>query len=162
MNRTLALTLLALAGATGAAQAGNCPRGQIYRVSKHVCVDRDEAVKLGIVRGPAIDADKAKPAEAAQEPERRQPRQPVARQETAAPEPPALAEPAAEPADAEATPKAARQVKTVRTVRITRPGAPVPPTPQASPPVKAEASAASPSSPFGALEPGGVPMSQPR
>ena len=160
MNRTLAFTLLALAGATGAAQAGNCPRGQIYRVSKHVCVDRDEAVKLGIVQGPAVNADKAKPAEAAQEPDPASP-QPAARQETAAPEPPALAEPAVEPADAEATPKAP-QVKTVRTVRITRPGAPGPADPQASPAVKADASAASPSSPFGALEPGGVPMSQPR
>ncbi|MCW2273807.1 hypothetical protein GJ654_08550 [Rhodoblastus acidophilus] len=156
MNRTLALSLLALALATGAAQAG-CPRGQIYRVSKHACIDHDEAVKLGIVHGPAHNADKAKPeAEAAQEPAPQDSASPAS-PPAAAPEPPAVAEQPAAVPEPEATPSAA-QVKTVRTVKITapKPAAPAPGDPAA---VKTEASAASP---FGALDPGGVPMSQPR
>jgi hypothetical protein len=51
-------------------------------------------------------------------------------------------------------------VKTVRTVKIApvKPAAPASAEPVA---IKTEAAAASPS-PFGALDPGGVPMSQPR
>lgn len=150
MNRTLALSLLALALATGAAQAG-CPRGQIYRVSKHACIDHDEAVKLGIIHGPAHNADKAT-VEPAQEPATQDPApQEAASPAPAAPETPAVAQPATAP-EPEATP-AAQQVKTVRTVKIT---APKPAEPDAA---KSEASA---TNPFGALDPGGVPMSQPR
>lgn len=69
MTMKLALLSLALIGATGAAQAG-CPRGQIYQVSKHACISRDDAVKLGIVHGA-----KSRPADApeAQAPETQAP-----------------------------------------------------------------------------------------
>ena len=49
--------LLLLAVAPVAAK--QCPRGQIFRVSKNMCIDKSEAVGLGIVRGPA---GAAKPA----------------------------------------------------------------------------------------------------
>jgi outer membrane biosynthesis protein TonB len=161
MNRTLALTLLALAAATGAAHAANCPRGQIYRVSKQVCIDHDEAVKLGIIRGSAPRADTAKPEpDAAQEPA-----QDATPREMAAPEPPAVAAPPPEPTAA-AAPEAAPEakVKTVHSIRIIppRPADAAKPQPaQAYAPANAEAATATPN-PFGALDPGGVPMSQPR
>ena len=51
-----------------AAQAKTCPSGQILRVSKNICMDKGEAVKLGILRGgagKATSASKAKKAVAA-------------------------------------------------------------------------------------------------
>lgn len=160
MNRTLALSLLALALATGAAQAG-CPRGQIYRVSKHACIDHDEAVKLGIIHGPAHNTAKPE-AEAAQEPAAPTPAlQEAVPQQAAspatAPEAPVIAQPATAPEPEAAS--SAPQVKTVRTVKIAppKPAAPAPAEPL---PLKTEAAAAP--NPFGALDPGGVPMSQPR
>ncbi|PPQ29609.1 hypothetical protein CCR94_14890 [Rhodoblastus sphagnicola] len=168
MKTTLALiSLAALAGATGVAMAGNCPRGQIYRVSKHVCVDHDEAVKLGIAHGLARDA--AKPE--ADKPE-------AAPQADTAP---AAAEPAVEPApapEAVATPPVEPEpearpvrVKSVRTVKIPPKSAPdtaapaSPPAteaPKAAAPAPVEAEAAPAKNPFGALDPSGVPMSQAR
>ncbi len=80
-------------------EAAQCPTGQIYRVSKKVCMDRAEAVKLGIVHAAGgktaqpPKAELAPEAEPASEPER-----------AAAPEPrgSALADSAAEPAPAAA------------------------------------------------------------
>jgi len=52
----------------GPAAAADCPSGQIYRVSKKVCVDKAEAVKLGIIRpAPGKAAATAPAAEAAPE-----------------------------------------------------------------------------------------------
>ena len=41
------------------AQAKTCPSGQILRVSKNTCMDKGEAVKLGILRGGAGKATSA-------------------------------------------------------------------------------------------------------
>jgi hypothetical protein len=166
MNKTLALlSVAALAAATGAAQAANCPRGQIYRVSKHACIDRDEAAKLGLVRGTAKDA-KPRPAPQAE----------TAPQEEPPAEPGADAAPQAEPAP-EVKPVA--PTKHVHTLRV----APVKPAPAAqdeSPAARASSAPESPAppaqdamadrpatspnqpSPFGVLDPGNVPMSQAR
>src|SRR5450631_2202558 len=51
-------------GLVGRALAGQCPAGQILRVSKNICVDRGEAEKLGIVRSVGIKASAAPPSEA--------------------------------------------------------------------------------------------------
>ena len=69
------LGLLLLAAAPVAAK--QCPRGQIFRVSKNMCMDRNEAIDLGIVHG-AKSADKPapKPAEAP-EPSQAAPSAPV-------------------------------------------------------------------------------------
>jgi len=167
----LVLSLIALVGASNAAQSANCPRGQIYRVSKHVCVDRDDAVKLGIAHGTARNAAKpeaAPPAEAAPQ---------VADEPAPAPE-------AAPPQEIAAPSPAPVKVKTVRTIKLTpKPGPepaspatvePAPPQPAArtatglrpsgtaaTAPVEAKAESAK-TSPFGVLDPGGVPMSQAR
>lgn len=47
------------------AQAKSCPSGQILRVSKNVCMDKGEAVKLGILRGGAGKAASAAKAQKA-------------------------------------------------------------------------------------------------
>jgi hypothetical protein len=58
---TSGLLLLSIAPVS----AGQCPRGEIFRVSKNACIDKAEAVKLGIVHG---SAGAPKP-DAAQKPE---------------------------------------------------------------------------------------------
>jgi hypothetical protein len=67
--------LLLLVAAPVAAK--QCPRGQIFRVSKNMCMDRNEAIDLGIVHG-AKSADKPapKPAEAP-EPSQAAPSDPI-------------------------------------------------------------------------------------
>ena len=142
----LPLIALTLAGATGGAYAAtSCPRGQIYRVSQHSCISRDEAAKLGLVHGaaPAPQTDAEPAAETAPE---------------TAPDPAPEAAPAPKPA-----PKS--RVKPVRVVPA-RPAAeepelgasPMPPIPEApAATAKPAASAQNPASPFGVLDPGNVP-----
>ena len=154
MKKTLALlSLAALAGLTVAAQA--CPRGQILRVSKNVCVDREEAIKLGILRGDKAKPAKADAAKAVPEPEAASP-------EIARPEPQNAVAPAPTPVKTEyvppappAQPAADLEMSRPPVAAVRRVGA----APREPAPLKAEAPTASP---FGALDPGGVPMSQPR
>ena len=161
MKKTVVLSLVALTCAIGQAQAG-CPRGQILRVSKNVCVDRDEAIKLGIARG-APNGAKAKPAKAQDTQEAAKPE--AAPAAFAPPEPPNKpVAPAPTPVKTEYVPpthpvQPAMDMETPRppAATVRRVGA----APREPLPVKAEAPA-SKTNPFGALDPGGVPMSQPR
>ena len=182
MTMKLALLSLALIGATGAAQAG-CPRGQIYQVSKHACISRDDAVKLGIVHGaksrPA-DAPEAQAPEtqapetqapAAQAPEAQAPGAQAAEPEQRAPSETGTAlhprhvhavkiapgKPAAAP-DAPQDPSARPCPLSRRSRRPRRrqPGIPEAPAADAKAPA-AEAKAAPGPSPFGALDTANVP-----
>ncbi len=98
MRLLLPSAVLALYGAASAAPAAPCPTGQIFRVSKHVCMDRAEAVKLGIVHG----AVKPKPAAEARQPAPQPASQPAPEVATAPPAPPAP--PPVEPAEPPASP----------------------------------------------------------
>ena len=64
------LTLAGVACASVApVLAGQCPSGQILRVSKGVCVDRATAIKDGIIGGKTakrVDLKKPQPAESAE------------------------------------------------------------------------------------------------
>jgi hypothetical protein len=155
MMKTLALiSFAALAGATSAAQAANCPRGQIYRVSKHVCVDRNDAAKLGIVNGAARDVEKAAPApdaapdaDVAPAPAPAVRASPARAGKIAHPKRPAPETPVAP--DASAPGLAAPELATHG------PAAQIPP---AGAPVKAEApQPAAAQNPFGVLDPNNVP-----
>jgi hypothetical protein len=161
MKKTVVLSLAALACAISSAQAG-CPRGQILRVSKNVCVDRDEAIKLGIMHGVPSGGGKAKPAKADTPQEAEKPE--AAPSDIAAPEPLKTVAPAPTPVKTEYVPPAhpAQPAADMETSRppvsaVRRVGA----APREPLPVKAEAPAGK-ANPFGALDPGGVPMSQPR
>ncbi len=103
----LALALLAAVWLpdAGTAEAADCPSGQIFRVSKQVCIDRAEAVTLGIVKaGPG----KRAPSHAAK----------------AAPETDAAADPAAD-----AKPEAAKPAIAPRRARAKKPDVPPPAAP---------------------------------
>jgi hypothetical protein len=84
MTMKLVLISLALIGASGAAQAG-CPRGQIYQVSKHACISRDDAVKLGIVRAAKPRPEAAPEAQAPEAPQTQAPEAQAAEPEQRAP-----------------------------------------------------------------------------
>lgn len=136
----LPLTVLALAGATGAYSATSCPRGQIFQVSKHVCIDRAEAVKLGILRGAA----------------------PVAPAAEVGAEPPVDAAPEAAPDPTPPAPKP--RVKRVRAVPA-KPAAdepelaasPPPSAPETTQTLKPANAAEKAATPFGVLDTGNVP-----
>lgn len=163
------------------AQARTCPSGQIFRVSKGVCMDKGEASKLGIYRGggkvaakpakasdaPAADGDEAevkpKPVAKPKAVARIAPVEPK-KKIKAAPEPePAPVKPEALKAETE---KAAKAIDAARAVEPQKPAAPVrvipmsgaaaayaPPQPAAAAPAPTplEAPKALTPSPFGSL-----------
>lgn len=143
----LPLAALALAGVADARAATSCPRGEIYRASKHICISRDEAVKLGIVHGagpatPTPEAD-AKPSAEAMPDSIPDP----APEATPAPKP--MHKPRVKPARLAPAKPAANEPELA--------SSPTPPAPDSTATTKPAPSGEKSASPFGVLDPANVP-----
>jgi hypothetical protein len=75
-----AASCVAILLAASPAAAGQCARGQIYWKSKHKCIEKAEAAKLGFYHGPIPNKSKSappEPVESASEPAPATPEPPI-------------------------------------------------------------------------------------
>ena len=91
------------------ALAGACPPGQIFRTSKNICMDKAEAVKLGIIHAAPKSGATPKPIQPAEAPAEPEPEPAPVEASAPPPSPPQAREQFAPPVAPQPAPQAAQE-----------------------------------------------------